>query len=124
MNNTKTYSNSHMYKFRTTVRGKDSKGRDVLKVYLTQEDVAVMIGELTAQLENPKGAKIVIHTDKKTAEGTNRHFDSSFGFVSGVEENGRTAPGAAPARFVPKAAPAKATSASVAKAINSAKVES
>lgn len=87
--------------FRSTIRKKDSKGRDVITVYMTPEAVEDAIACLEASRGNPKGAKITIHTGKKEHEG--RSFDSSFGFIKGCENNGSAAPGAStPGRFVPK----------------------
>lgn len=86
---------------RSTIRKKDSKGRDVITVYFTPEVVEDMIAALEATRANPKGAKLTLHTGKKEHEG--RSFDSTFGFVKGVDDNGQSFGGAAPqGRFVPK----------------------
>lgn len=71
---------------RSTIRKKDSKGRDVLTVYYTPEVVEDIIACLEATRGNAKGAKMTFHTGKKEHEG--RSFDSTFGFVKEVSEGG------------------------------------
>lgn len=109
----------YMYKFRSTIRNKDSKGRDVIKVYLNPEEVQQAINDLTAALESPRGANIVIHTEKKQSE-QGRAFDSSFGFIKVTQDVAGARGGATPTKFAPKA---KADTAKVAASIRAAKVE-
>lgn len=88
---------------RSTIRKKDTKGRDVLTVYFTPEVVEQIITCLEATRGNEKGAKMTFHTGKKEHEG--RSFDSTFGFVKAVSEGGAAFGGARPAgRFVAKSA--------------------
>jgi hypothetical protein len=86
-----------MIVFRSTIRGKNSKGGDRLQLYVSQENIQLLIDTLAENLTNPKGAKLDIHTSKKESSD-GRTFDSTIAFVKGVTE-GR---GAAPGRFVAK----------------------
>jgi hypothetical protein len=91
---------------RSTMRSKDSKGRDVITLYIGGEgernegQVDTLIAALTALKTSPKGVKLKIHTEKKEYEG--RAFDSSFFFVGGVQDG--AAGRAAPRTFKPVAA--------------------
>jgi hypothetical protein len=75
---------------RSTMRNKDSKGRDVLVLYIGGEgernagQIDTLIAALTAAKANPSGIKLKIHTEKKEHNG--RAFDSSFFFVASVNE--------------------------------------
>ena len=73
-----------MIKFRSTVRGKNSKGGDRIQLYLTQEEAQSLITTLTNS-NGTTGVKLDIHTNKKTTEA-GRTFDSSFAFVKQVQE--------------------------------------
>ncbi len=94
---------------RSTMKGKDSKGRDVLTLYIGGEGernvgaVDTLIDALNALKGSQKGLKLKIHTEQKEYEG--RKFDSSFFFVGEVQD----APGqrsSAPRTFKPVAAAA------------------
>jgi hypothetical protein len=75
-----------MTKFRSVIRGKNSKGGDRFQLYLSQEEAAALITTIQANLDNPKGVKLDLHISKKVHEG--RTFDSAIGFVKGVSESG------------------------------------
>ena len=77
-----------MIKFRSTIRGKNSKGGDRFQFYITNEETTALIQELQQTLTNPKGAKIDLHITKKTANETGREFDSSIAFVKPTSEGG------------------------------------
>ncbi len=91
---------------RSTMKGKDSKQRDVLTLYIGGEgernvgQVDTLIAALVAAKDNPAGVKLKIHTEQKEYNG--RTFDSSFFFVSVVGD----APGrpTQPRAFKPVAA--------------------
>ena len=93
---------------RATQVKKDSKDRNVLKIYLTDEQTNALIEEINKAgiAGGGRGINLTFHTGKKTAEATGRQFDSTFYFVKGTQERGTDGPGAgapAPAtRFVPK----------------------
>lgn len=89
-----------LFGFRNTIRGKDSKGRDTLTLYLDQEHVATMIETLQGLEENEAGVKFVFHTGKKTAGESGRTFDSTFGFVKATQSAT-----SGTSKIVPKAAP-------------------
>jgi hypothetical protein len=76
------------------VRKKDSKGRDVLTVYLSAEEAQTLLSEAAAAAERggEKGIKLTFHTGQKEAGQTGRKFDSTFFFVKEVQE--RSANGA------------------------------
>lgn len=95
-----------MVKFRSTIRGKNSKGGDRIQLYLNPEEGEALLGELQSALAagGEKGAKLDVHTSVKEANG--RKFDSSIAFVKPVQGEG-VATGAnrpAPKKFVPKQA--------------------
>lgn len=77
-----------MVTFRSTVRGKNSKGGDRTQLYLNLEMANLLISEITKGLSDPLqlGVKLDIHTSKKIAQGTNREFDSTICFVKPVQE--------------------------------------
>lgn len=95
---------------RSTQRGKDKAGRDVLTLYIGggdpnsqyAESNAAQVDALISALEsirgNPGGIKLKIHTTQKNEGG--RTFDSSFFFVSAVGEKPGMSRG--PIRAVPK----------------------
>jgi hypothetical protein len=76
--------------FRSVVRGKDSKGRDVLKLYVGgdaqrgNEVLDTLIEALIANRDNPRGVNLTIHVGKKEHEG--RTFDSAFAFVKPTQD--------------------------------------
>jgi hypothetical protein len=98
-----------MVKFRSVIRGKNSKGGDRFQLYIggNQEtgnaDLETFIQVLQEQLGNPKGAKVDLHISQKEYEG--RKFDSAIAFVKA------TGDGAAPTKrtFVPRGTGATAT---------------
>lgn len=71
-----------MIKFRSTIRGKNSKGGDRLQLYLSNEEATALLTEIQ-KTNGTTGVKLDIHTNKKTTED-GRSFDSSFGFVRTV----------------------------------------
>jgi len=71
-----------MIKFRSTIRGKNSKGGDRLQLYLTNEEATALLNEIQKS-NGATGVKLDIHTNKKTTED-GRTFDSSFGFCRTV----------------------------------------
>lgn len=79
-----------MVTFRSTMKKKNSKGGDWLVLYMNQEQAGLLAEQIMANIENPKGVKLDIHTNKKEHEG--RTFDSSIAFVKAVQDMG--APGA------------------------------
>lgn len=105
---------------RSTMKNKDSKGRDVLVLYIGGEgernegQLDLLIAALTAAKNNPSGVKLKIHTEQKEYNG--RKFDSSFFFVAPVSDAPGGAARGAPQRFTtrkPEAAPAADVSAKV-----------
>lgn len=88
-----------MVTFKTTIRGKNSKGGDRLQLYLNPEMTRVVIDALTATLENDTGAKLDIHTSVKTTNEGGRKFDSSIAFVKPIQPKEGTG---ASVKFVPK----------------------
>jgi hypothetical protein len=73
-----------MTKFRSVIRGKNSKGGDRFQLYLTTEEATALVATITANLANPKGVKLDLHVSKKEFEG--RTFDSAIAFVKAVSE--------------------------------------
>jgi hypothetical protein len=71
-----------MIKFRSTIRGKNSKGGDRIQLYLTNEEATALLNEIQ-KTNGTTGVKLDIHTNKKTTED-GRTFDSSFGFCRAV----------------------------------------
>lgn len=87
---------------RSTIRGKDSKGRDLLKVYINPETAQQLIDIISQNLENPRGVKLTFHTEKKQSQ-QGRQFYSTFFFANGVEDReGTVAPAQPVTRFKPK----------------------
>lgn len=83
--------------------GKENPKGTLLKLSMTPEQAALLIGELTRVASSPNGVKIEIHTRKKVNSNTGMEFDSSFAFVKAIGD----APGAFGKKtYQPKAAPA------------------
>lgn len=70
--------------FRSVVLSKDKKGWDRSQLYLDKEQATKLIESITAQLENPTGVKLDLHTGEKEWQG--RKFISGYTFVKPVEE--------------------------------------
>lgn len=77
---------NELINYRSTIRGKDSKGRDRYQFYLDQQEIPKVIEELTKSLDNERGAKLTFHVETKITD-TGTKFDSTFGFVSIVGQN-------------------------------------
>lgn len=77
-----------MIKFRSTIRGKNSKGGDRVQLYLTTEETQSLIKELEGTLNNERGCKLDMHITKKTATDSGRQFDSTIAFVRATSESG------------------------------------
>jgi hypothetical protein len=77
-----------MTKFRSVIRGKNSKGGDRFQLYLTQEEAGALVETINANIGNPKGVKLDLHISKKEYEG--RTFDSAIAFVKAVQESSAT----------------------------------
>jgi len=89
-----------MVKFRTVIRGKNSKGGDRLQLYIDKEAIAEL-SEALNDLASERGVKLDIHVmQRETEEG--RRFDSAFAFVKGVQESSNGAPAGGKKKFVPK----------------------
>lgn len=73
-----------MIKFRSTMRGKNSKGGDRTQLYLSQEEANTLV-ETIMKVNGTAGVKLDIHTNLKTAED-GRQFSSSFAFVKAVQQ--------------------------------------
>lgn len=89
-----------MIKFRSTIKGKNSKGGDRLQLYLSLDDARELASTLEAKLgeASEKGVKIDLHTsERETNEG--RKFLASFAFVKTVADGVGTP---APKQFAPK----------------------
>lgn len=113
-----------MIKFRSVIKGKNSKGGDRHQLYLDQENAALLIETIQANITNPKGVKIDLHVSRKTAQESGREFDSAICFVKAVSDMG--APGARPAgptRFAPKAGPSQEDLAAKINAIRAASLK-
>lgn len=93
---------------KNTIRGKDSKDRDTLKVYLTAEQAEILATTVSEAIAagGERGINFVFHTGKKDYQG--RSFDSTFFFVKGTQDRAAFGAGgspggaAAPKKFVPK----------------------
>jgi hypothetical protein len=96
-----------MTKFRSVIRGKNSKGGDRFQLYLTSEEAAILVETITANLGNERGVKVDLHVSRKIAQDTGREFDSAICFVKPVSD-GPGARGAAPKSFVAKPKPNEA----------------
>lgn len=91
-----------MIKFRSTIKGKNSKGGDRLQLYLTLEDARELAATLESKLgeATDRGVKIDLHTAERETDG-GRKFLASFAFVKTVTE-GTNGP-SKPKSFAPKA---------------------
>lgn len=83
-----------MILFRSTTRGKNSKGGDRLKLYMNQEQ-AQALAETILSLNAERGVNLDFHTSKKTTEDGTRQFDSTIAFVKATQEKGAGFGGAA-----------------------------
>lgn len=94
-----------MLKFRSVIRGKNSKGGDRSQLYLAQEQALALIEVLQANIENPRGVKLDLHISKKESQD-GRAFDSAIMFVKAVQEASTVRPGGgfqkAPAPYMEK----------------------
>jgi hypothetical protein len=76
-----------MTTFRSTIRGKNSKGGDRFQLYLTPEMASQIATLITDQNVGEKGVKLDLHISKKTASDTGREFDSAIVFVKTTQES-------------------------------------
>jgi len=79
------YTKDTLFSFRSTIRGKDSKGRDRNTFYLDKEHVMEFAKAVAAAKDNEGGVKLIFHTGKKIHGESGRSFDSTFGFVKLVQ---------------------------------------
>lgn len=84
-----TQTKDTMIKFKSTIRGKNSKGGDRVQLYLTREEVLTFITALQLNQGNETGVKLDIHTNVRESED-GRKFDSSFAFVKPTGVAGTT----------------------------------
>lgn len=71
---------------RSTTKKKNSKGGDWLVLYVNPDQVQVLIDALVPCLNNPRGARIDVHTGKKNTNDGRRQFDSTIFYVKVCEE--------------------------------------
>lgn len=96
---------NELISFKTTVVGKDKKGRDMLKLYLKGEDIDTFAKEFEIARKNPNGVRLSFHTSDKEYDG--RTFKSTFAFVAGIQDRPNQAgAGDGARRAVPKSEPA------------------
>ena len=70
--------------FKSTKKGSDSKGADRLQLYMSKEELDVLIGTLK-EVYTERGAVLDIHTGfRESKKGTK--FLSSYAFARGVQE--------------------------------------
>lgn len=108
--------------FRNCIVGKSKKtdelnptGHDRIQLYIAPDQIAGMIECLNAHIENPRGANIDVHVQKRRNRERGNVFESAYCFVKGVQEPqnrsfGGGAPVGAPThKFVPKGTASPAT---------------
>lgn len=75
-----------MIVFKNVKKSVNEAGKTYLALSMSQEETVKLVEALTAQLDNPRGAKLGVHITKKTAQESGRQFDSGIVFVQGIKD--------------------------------------
>jgi len=75
--------------FRGSFTSKDKSGADILKVFMSPQDLTALLNQLAQHQQNPEGAHISFHTSFKTDQQTGKQTSSTYCFVNAGEAQGQ-----------------------------------